>query len=175
MTQLGNLRTHLAGDEIVDVVLTSLPSYWSIFRQMMTSRPSLPSFSDLKSALLLESVRRELDRTREDEEEALYKRTQYHTYRGQNAYGGSPARGRGRSSARGGRRGSYCPNLQTDYPRQDTRYRNDGACNYCRSFEHFERNCSVKALEIKLKDLELELPRMKRIGKQVHIAKLDEE
>ena len=32
VTQLGNLGTHLADDEIVDVVLTGLPSSWSIFR-----------------------------------------------------------------------------------------------------------------------------------------------
>ena len=136
--------------------------------------PSLPSFSDLESALLLESVRRELDCTREDEEEALYTRTQYSFYRGQNAYRSSPARGRGTSSTRGGRPGSTRPNLQTDYPRQNPRYRNDGAYNYCGSFEHFKRDCNVKALEIKLKDLELELTCMKR-GKQVHIAEIDEE
>lgn len=171
VTQLGNLGTHLADEEIVDVVLTGLPSSWSIFRQMMTSRPILPSFADLESALLLESVRRDLDRTKEDEDEVLYSRT----YTSHNAYRGSPGRGRGRFGSRGARRGSARTNLQTEYTHQQSRYRNDGACNYCGSFEHFERDCHVKTLELKLKDLELELTRMKRPGRQVHIAEVDQE
>lgn len=55
------------------------------------------------------------------------------------------------------------------------RYRTDGACNWCGSFEHCERNCNVKGLEPKLKDMELELTKFKKPGsRQAHIAEADQ-
>lgn len=93
ITQLGNFGTHLEDEEIVDVVLTGLPPSWNVFRQMMMARSVLPSFAELESALLLEAVRRDLDRNREDEDEALFARTQFSHHRGQNSYRGSSFRG----------------------------------------------------------------------------------
>jgi hypothetical protein len=52
-TQLPNIGIVIVDDELVDLILTSLPPRWSVFRQTMTGREYPPNFSDLESLLLL--------------------------------------------------------------------------------------------------------------------------
>jgi hypothetical protein len=70
-TQLANIGIVVADDELVDLVLTSLPPSWSVFRQTMTGKENPSNFSDLESLLLLEDSVHTIHQEQEEHEEAM--------------------------------------------------------------------------------------------------------
>lgn len=44
MSQLANIGIVVLDEELVDCIVTSLPSNWNIFRQMVFGKEHLPSF-----------------------------------------------------------------------------------------------------------------------------------
>jgi hypothetical protein len=99
--QLANLGTIVLDEELVDRVLTSLPTSWLIFRQMITNRENVVSFVELENLLIQEDGLRTRARDLEGSEEALFI-SRYNHHSGRPSF----ARGdRGRHHHRG--RGSY--------------------------------------------------------------------
>lgn len=92
--QLANINVLVPDDELVDRVLTSLPSNWSIFRQLVSARENPISFSELESLLLQEDGIRSRLKNREEVEEALS--ANEINYVGRKEKGGRSNRGRGR-------------------------------------------------------------------------------
>ena len=52
ITQLANIGIAIPDEELVDMVLTSLPPSWEIFRQMISNQDNQPSFEALENLLL---------------------------------------------------------------------------------------------------------------------------
>lgn len=69
--QLANIRVAILDKELMNRVLTSLPSSWDIFRQLISTQEHPLSFADLESMLLHEDLMRACSRERDHEEQAL--------------------------------------------------------------------------------------------------------
>jgi hypothetical protein len=70
--QLVNLGIIVPDDELVDRVLTSLPTSWLIFRQMITNKENFMSFVELENLMIQEDGLRTRARDLEGSEEAMF-------------------------------------------------------------------------------------------------------
>jgi hypothetical protein len=68
IAQLANIGVVIPDDEMVDHVLTSLPTSWDIFRQMVSGRENPPSYPKFEMLLIQEDGVRACKRDAETEE-----------------------------------------------------------------------------------------------------------
>jgi hypothetical protein len=185
--QLANIGIVVLDEELVDRVLTSLPTSWLIFRQMITNREHPVSFAKLENLMIQEDGLHTRTRDLEGSEEAMFasrynhrsghsgsKRGRSH-FQGRNSY----QRGFGNLNHSGGgsnpQPNSYSTNGGSDhrspttYSRgatsthspEPTRFGNlynpKGNCNHCESPFHWADGCDNRRLEDKIRDMELQL------------------
>ena len=72
ITQLANIGIDIPDEELVDRVLTNLPSNWKIFKQMISNQENPLSFEALENLLLHEDDINAKNRETSELEEALY-------------------------------------------------------------------------------------------------------
>ena len=189
IVQLANIGTIVPDEELVDRVFTSLPSSWSIFRQMICDRERPLSFVELETLLIQEDGVRTRSREQEESEEAmllqhdaLYSRFQPPNA-GRTAFRGcSSHRGHFSSSQRNfpgrrnlsnnqnsdnyntsnfGRATTYRPHPPSVQGARSTNYGN-GTCNECGSRDHWADRYEIRHLKNKIRDLELGAPTWKK-------------
>jgi hypothetical protein len=102
VTQLAGLGIPVANEDLIDIMINSLPKSWSTFKGIQKGRERMPTFNELEGLMLHEEVSRDIYNRREEADEVLYTKT--FNYRGRSNY-----RGAGRSSP--GTRGSTPPRL----------------------------------------------------------------
>jgi hypothetical protein len=69
--QIANIGIAIPNEELVDRVLTSLPSSWDTLRQMISGREHPLTYGNLESMLLQEDSIRQRSREEDDTEEAM--------------------------------------------------------------------------------------------------------
>jgi hypothetical protein len=83
--QLANLGIIVPDEELVDRVLTSLSTSWLIFRQMITNREHVVSFTELENLLIQEDGLCTRARDLEGSEEAMFV-SRYHQRSGRSSF-----------------------------------------------------------------------------------------
>jgi hypothetical protein len=189
IAQLANIGTIVADEELVDRVLTSLPSSWTIFRQMICGRERPLSFIELESLLIQEDGVRTRSREQDENDEAMmlqqdafYSRFQMPNTGRSGFRGRSSHRGRtnsfqrntsgGRNSAPNHTPGNHNTNFNrgsnhrfhapTTFQGIRTNTYGNGSCNDCGSRDHWADRCEIRQLKNKIRDLEISAPTWKK-------------
>lgn len=140
VTQLASLGVSIQDEDLVDQMLASLPKSWNTFKAIQKSRDRSPTFSELQGLMLHEESSRILDKQQESEE-ILYLKSSDRFSRPpplRDHRGGRFNRGRGR--------GRFQPARQ---------------CRRCGHTDHTEADCDVTKLERQIRDLQIQLSRLK--------------
>jgi hypothetical protein len=181
--QLANIGVIVPDEELVDRVLTSLPSSWDVLRQLATQRERPITFAELEAMLLHEDSIRSRNRDRKEreealvlEQEALYSRfnsrdnrqlpsqsfTRRSAFRGHDnntSYGASRGTSHperyGVSGHRNMTGGRFGSGCSNFNPRSGD-VTNQGACNECGSPYHWADRCELRMLKNKVRELEMD-------------------
>jgi hypothetical protein len=161
--QLENLLVNIP-EELIVLVLHSLPREYHFFKKTQTGKDLLPTFLELESKLLDEELQLSMDAEREEESETLYFKRGSSSSRGRSQH-----RGSGRNSGRQGRSDSHRSEQRGKsvsrnerkgrYDRRDSR---EDTCHHCGETGHMERDCQVKHTSNKIKELEEKLKNLQK-------------
>jgi hypothetical protein len=180
--QLANIGVIVPDEELVDRILTSLPSSWDVLRQLTTQRERPITFAELEAMLLHEDSIRSCNRDREEreevlvlEQEALYSRFNPRDNRqppSQSFTGRSAFRGHDNNTSYGASRGTSHPERygvsghrnmtgshfgsgRSNFNPRSGDVTNQGTCNECGSPYHWADRCELRMLKNKVRELEM--------------------
>lgn len=142
VTQLASLGVVIQDEDLVDLMLSSLPKSWSTFKIIQQSRDRSPTFSELQGLMLREESSRILEKHQESEEVLYLNRPNprsHHSRDNQPGRFGRAARGRGRGG----------------FPT------NSRICKRCGQSGHSEGECEVLRIQKQIRDLQIQLSRLK--------------
>jgi hypothetical protein len=180
--QLANIGVVVPDEELVDRVLTSLPTSWDVLCQLATQCEHPITFAELEAMLLHEDSIRSRNREREEREEALVldqealysrfntrdNRQPTRGFAGRSVFRGHNSNNSGYNGSRGVSHfdrsgasrhhnviGGRFGSGRHNFNSRSSDTTNQGACNECGSPCHWADRCELRILKNKVRELEM--------------------